>query len=142
MVFHLLQRFISTPVHRPRDWVFFWYDPRPGWDKMAFSRAIFALDHKYKLFSDGRLFAIDGVDYKEELLDPAQFTAEAKSCQSEARKSHRQNDATSRLQRSTNRGRRLRKSYLKKMKFILSLFVICLPLVAGEKPNLVLNHCG
>jgi hypothetical protein len=24
------------------------------------------------------------------------------------------------------------------MKFILSLFVICLPLVAGEKPNLVL----
>ena len=24
------------------------------------------------------------------------------------------------------------------MKFIISLFVICLPLVAGEKPNLVL----
>jgi hypothetical protein len=53
---------------------------------MAFSRAIFALDHKYKLFSDGRLFAIDGVDYKEELLDPAQFTAEAKTAKAKLEK--------------------------------------------------------
>ena len=105
---------------------------------MAFSRAIFALDHKYKLFSDGRLFAIDGIDYKEELLDPAQFTAEAKAGKAKLEKVIAKNDTTSRLQRSTNRGRRLRKSYLKKMKFILSLFVICLPLVADEKPNLVL----
>ncbi|HBF17344.1 MAG TPA: hypothetical protein DDW37_06890, partial [Verrucomicrobiales bacterium] len=40
--------------------------------------------------------------------------------------------------RSTNRGRRLRKSYLKKMKFIISLFLLCLPLGAGEKPNIIL----
>jgi hypothetical protein len=86
MVFHLLQRFISTPVHLPVTGPSFWYDPRPGWDKMAFSRAIFALDHKYKLFSDGRLFAIDGVDYKEELLDPAQFTAEAKTAKAKLEK--------------------------------------------------------
>ena len=33
-----------------RDWAFFWYDPRPGWDKDKFSRSIFALDHNYKLF--------------------------------------------------------------------------------------------
>ena len=64
--------------NRPRDWAFFWYDPRPGWDKMAFSRSIFALDHRYKLFSDGRLFAIDGLGYKEELLDPDQLSPEAK----------------------------------------------------------------
>ncbi len=39
-----------------RDSAFFWYDPRPGWDKEKFSRHIFALDHDYKLFSDGRLY--------------------------------------------------------------------------------------
>ena len=49
-----------------RDWAFFWYDPRPGWDKERFSRHIFALDHKYKLFSDGRLYDIEGPGVKEE----------------------------------------------------------------------------
>ena len=41
---------------RPREWAFFWHDPRPGWDKENRTRHIFALDHKYKLYSDGRLF--------------------------------------------------------------------------------------
>jgi hypothetical protein len=53
---------------------------------MAFSRAIFALDHKYKLFSDGRLFAIDGVDYKEELLDSAKLSPEAKAAKAKLEK--------------------------------------------------------
>jgi len=53
---------------------------------MAFSRSIFALDHNYKLFSDGRLFAIDGVDYKEELLDPANLSAEAKTARAKLEK--------------------------------------------------------
>ena len=51
-----------------RDAVFIWYDPRPGWGKEPFSRHIFALDHDYKCFSDGRLFAIDGLGMKEELV--------------------------------------------------------------------------
>ena len=25
-----------------REWTFFWYDPRPGWDKDQFKRSIFA----------------------------------------------------------------------------------------------------
>ena len=54
---------------------------------MAFSRAVFALDHKYKLFSDGRLFAIDGIDYKEELLDPAKLSPEAKAGKAKLEKS-------------------------------------------------------
>ena len=53
----------------PRDWCFFWYDPRPGWDKEKFSRHIFALDHRHKLFSDGRLYQIEGEGFKEKLLD-------------------------------------------------------------------------
>jgi arylsulfatase A len=50
---------------KKREWCFFWYDPRPGWDKNRFSRSIFALDHNYKLFSDGRLFDIRGEEMKE-----------------------------------------------------------------------------
>lgn len=39
---------------RPRKWAFFWHDPRPGWDKENRTRHIFALDHRHKLYSDGR----------------------------------------------------------------------------------------
>ena len=60
-----------------RDWAFFWYDPRPGWDKEKFSRSIFALDHDYKLFSDGRMYEISGADLKEEQLDLSKLTPEA-----------------------------------------------------------------
>ena len=58
-----------------REWAFFWYDPRPGWDKEKFSRSIFALDHHYKLFSDGRMYHISGVDFKEALIDPNKRSA-------------------------------------------------------------------
>lgn len=52
-----------------REASFFWYDPRPGWDKERFARHIFALDHHYKLFSDGRLYDISGDGLKENLLE-------------------------------------------------------------------------
>ena len=61
----------------PRDSVFFWYDPRPGWDKASYTRQIFALDHRYKLFSDGRLFDVRGVGMREVALDAHNLTAEA-----------------------------------------------------------------
>ena len=60
-----------------REWCFFWYDPRPGWDKERFKRHVFALDHRYKLFSDGRLFDISGSAFKEVELDPDQLTPDA-----------------------------------------------------------------
>ena len=62
-----------------RDWCFFWYDPRPGWDKERFSRHIFALDHHYKLFSDGRLFDIAGEGVREQPLDLETLTPEAQA---------------------------------------------------------------
>ncbi|MGJ8697505.1 MAG: sulfatase-like hydrolase/transferase [Verrucomicrobiaceae bacterium] len=74
------------PGARPRDAAFFWYDPRPGWDKMAFKRHIFALDHHYKLFTDGRLYAIDGLGYKEELLHPADLSPEATAAKAKLEK--------------------------------------------------------
>lgn len=42
----------------PREWAFFWYDPRPGWDKDQFTRSTFALDRRYKLYDDGRFYDI------------------------------------------------------------------------------------
>ena len=62
-----------------REWAFFWYDPRPGWDKEKFSRSIFALDHHYKLFSDGRFFDITGEDLREIPLDRAALTPKAET---------------------------------------------------------------
>ncbi len=69
-----------------RDSAFFWYDPRPGWDKMAFKRHIFALDHDFKLFTDGRLYAIDGLGYKEELLHPANLSSKAAAAKAKLQK--------------------------------------------------------
>ena len=60
----------------PRKAVFFWYDPRPGWDKESYRRHIFALDSRYKLFSDGRLFDIRGTDLREVPLDTNNLTDE------------------------------------------------------------------
>ncbi len=62
---------------KPRQSVFFWYDPRPGWDKAGYKREIFALDHRYKLFADGRLFDVRGVGMREVALDSHNLTAEA-----------------------------------------------------------------
>ncbi len=67
----------------PREAVFFWYDPRPGWDKERYRRHIFALDHDYKLFSDGGLFDIRGEGFREmpvpaDSQDPAAAAARKK----------------------------------------------------------------
>lgn len=62
-----------------REACFFWYDPRPGWDKDRFTRHIFAVDYKYKLFSGGDMFLIDNLLPIEKKLDPARLTDEAQS---------------------------------------------------------------
>ena len=43
----------------PREAIFCWYDPRPGWDKEKFDRSVFALDKRFKRYRDGRLMKID-----------------------------------------------------------------------------------
>lgn len=68
-----------------RNSCFFWYDPRPGWDKEKYTRHIFALDHQYKLFSDGRLFDIAGEGFREKELDLTQLTPEAEAARKKLR---------------------------------------------------------
>jgi arylsulfatase A len=72
--------FVPTLHDQPgkkREWCFFWYDPRPGWDKNRFSRSIFALDHQYKLYSNGRFFDIRGKEMREAELDVTQLGKKA-----------------------------------------------------------------
>lgn len=52
-----LPTLLGKPGHQ-RNTAFFWYDPRPGWDKERFERSVFAVDHNYKAFRDGRLFRL------------------------------------------------------------------------------------
>ena len=52
-----------------RDAAFFWYDPRPGWDKERFARHVFALNKTHKLFRDGRLFRIGDLPLQETLVE-------------------------------------------------------------------------
>jgi len=66
-----------------RESCFFWYDPRPGWEKERFSRHIFALNKEFKLFSDDRLFDISGEGFREELIIPSQESPAAKAARKE-----------------------------------------------------------
>jgi arylsulfatase A-like enzyme len=58
----------------PREWAFFWHDPRPGWDKEKRTRHIFALDHHFKLYSDGRFFDLMGDIFHQRPLRPEKFS--------------------------------------------------------------------
>jgi len=68
---------------KPREWSFFWHDPRPGWDKENRTRQIFALDHRFKLYSDGRFFDLsndpaEAAPLASEILSPAQRAGRAR----------------------------------------------------------------
>ena len=71
---------------RSREYAFFWYDPRPGWDKDQFSRQIFALDHQYKYFSDGRMFEIGEMLPTETRLDTSNLDPLAEHARERLRK--------------------------------------------------------
>jgi len=60
---------------QPREWAFFWHDPRPGWDKEKRTRHIFSLDHRFKLYSDGRFFDIVADRLEERPLAPTTLSA-------------------------------------------------------------------
>ena len=69
-----------------REWCFFWYDPRPGWDKERYTREVFALDHKYKLYSDGRFSDIRGLGLREVPLNTESLSIEAKEARKKLQK--------------------------------------------------------
>ena len=58
-----------------REAAFFWYDPRPGWDKERFRRHVFALNKDYKLFRNGRLYRLTDRPLEEIEVDPLSMSA-------------------------------------------------------------------
>ena len=65
----------------PRDWIYCFYDPRPGWDKDRFRELVFARDKRFKLYEDGRLFDVptDQLEQKPILeKDDTKETAKAR----------------------------------------------------------------
>lgn len=61
---------------QPRQTAFFWYDPRPGWDKERFRRSVFAVNKNYKLFRTGQLFRLTDRPLEEIAIDPLELTEE------------------------------------------------------------------
>ncbi len=49
----------------PRPWVYIHQDPRPGWDKDRFQLLRLALDQRFKLYEDGRLFDLQSDPFEE-----------------------------------------------------------------------------
>ena len=64
---------------KPREWAFFWHDPRPGWDKEKRTRHIFALDHRYKLYSDDRFFDLTADIMEQSPLPTGTLTREQRA---------------------------------------------------------------
>ncbi|GAB5405246.1 MAG: sulfatase-like hydrolase/transferase [Aureliella sp.] len=58
-----------------REAAFFWYDPRPGWDKEKFRRSVFAVNHTHKYFRDGRLLRLGALPLSERLISKTEWTA-------------------------------------------------------------------
>ncbi len=50
-------RLVGKPGN-PREFVYCYFDPRPGWDKDRFRLKIFARDKRYKLYQNGTLFDV------------------------------------------------------------------------------------
>ncbi|MFK7734519.1 MAG: sulfatase-like hydrolase/transferase [Pirellulaceae bacterium] len=59
-----------------REVAFFWYDPRPGWDKESFRRSVFAINKSHKFFRDGRLLRLSERPLSERLIAKEDWSAE------------------------------------------------------------------
>ncbi len=64
---------------QPREWIYCYFDPRPGWDKDQFSRLVFSRDKRFKLYDDGRLF-----DVPRDVLERSPISAEEDTAESGA----------------------------------------------------------
>ncbi len=71
-----LPQLLGQKNPKERESVFFWYDPRPGWDKDQFSRHIFAQDRRYKLYSDGKFYNLEADILEEHPIGKGKMTAE------------------------------------------------------------------
>ncbi|MBM84368.1 MAG: arylsulfatase [Planctomycetaceae bacterium] len=57
-----------------RNAAFFWYDPRPGWDKERFRREVFVVTRYYKYFRDGRFYRLTDKPLEEIVIADKDMT--------------------------------------------------------------------
>lgn len=57
---------------KPREWIYSWYDPRPGWDKERYSLSVSARNQRFKLYKDGRLYDIPADPLEQRPIPPGQ----------------------------------------------------------------------
>jgi arylsulfatase A len=65
----------------PRDWIYCWHDPRPGWDKDQFKLEEWVRNKRFKLYRDGRLFDIPADPLEERPLGPGLAPAARRALQ-------------------------------------------------------------
>lgn len=63
---------------KPREWVYSYYDPRPGWDKEQFPLKISARDKRYKLYSTGELYDVVADPLEQSPIPSERQTPEAR----------------------------------------------------------------
>ena len=64
-----------------RPWVFYHYDPRPGWDKHKFTLHRFIQDRRYKLYDNGILIDVENDPLEQHIIyaeDDSRATAAAR----------------------------------------------------------------
>ncbi len=56
----------------PRQWIYSYFDPRPGWDKDQFTRQISVRDHQYKWYSRGDFYDVSADPLEQHPIPPEQ----------------------------------------------------------------------
>ncbi len=57
----------------PRKWVYIHHDPRPGWDKDRFGLDRLAINHRFKLHEDGRLYDLEKDPFEQRAYFPGEY---------------------------------------------------------------------
>ena len=60
-----------------RDWIYCWYDPRPGWAKAEYKQIRYARTHRYKLYDDGRFYDVPSDQEEKSPIAPDKASVEA-----------------------------------------------------------------
>ncbi|MDX1983069.1 MAG: sulfatase-like hydrolase/transferase [Bryobacteraceae bacterium] len=54
----------------PREWIYSWYDPRPGWAKAEYSLVRHARNQRWKLYHDGRFYDVRQDELEQRPIAP------------------------------------------------------------------------
>jgi len=53
----------------PREWIYQWHNPLPGWGKEGYGLEEWAQDKQFKLYADGRFYNIEEDDLETSVIE-------------------------------------------------------------------------